>query len=51
MKIIVCDRSTLRLSPSVSVALSKIPSSNCHKASLAFSISSKSKNEIFNFSV
>src|SRR5271168_2277826 len=35
----------------VSVALSKIPSSNCHKASEAFSISSNSKNEIFSFSV
>src|ERR1700723_3661018 len=51
MKIIVCDKSTRRLSPSVKVALSKIPSSSCHKASEAFSISSNSKNEIFSFSV
>src|SRR5277367_2492962 len=51
MKIIVCDKSTRRLSPSVKVALSKIPNSNCHKASEAFSISSNSKNEIFSFSV
>ena len=50
-KIIVCDKSTRRLSPSVSVALSKIPKSNCHNASDAFSISSNSKNEIFSFSV
>jgi hypothetical protein len=35
MKIIVCQRSTRRLSPSVSIALFKIPSGNCHKASLA----------------
>src|SRR5580700_2175426 len=51
MKIIVCDRSTRRLSPSVSVALSKIPSSNFHNASDAFSISSNSRIESFNFSV
>ena len=42
-KITVCDRSTRRLSPSVNVALSRIPSSNCHSASEAFSISSNSR--------
>src|SRR2546425_793324 len=41
-KITVCDKSTLRLSPNVSVALSSIPSNSCHNASLAFSISSNS---------
>ena len=51
MKIIVCDKSTRRLSPSVNVALSKIPNSNCHRESEAFSISSKSKKESFSFSV
>ena len=50
-KIIVCDRSTRRLSPSVSVALSRIPSSNCHSASDAFSISSNSRKLSFSFSV
>ncbi len=35
------DKSTLRLSPSVRVALSKIPNKSCHSASFAFSISSK----------
>ena len=50
-KIIVCDRSTRRLSPSVSVALSRIPSSNCHSASDAFSISSNSRKLSFIFSV
>src|SRR6266478_5343487 len=50
-KITVCDRSTRRLSPSVNVALSKIPSSSCHSASEAFSISSNSKNDSFSFSV
>src|SRR5256712_695178 len=48
-KIIVADRSTRRLSPSVSVALSKIPSSNCHSASEAFSISSNSRKLSFSF--
>ncbi len=43
-KIIVAERSTRRLSPSVSVALSKIPSSNCHSAPEAFSISSNSRS-------
>src|SRR5713101_1556072 len=33
-KITVCERSTFRLSPKVSVALSSIPSSICHSASL-----------------
>ena len=42
-KITVCDKSTRRLSPRVSVALSNIPNSNCQRASDAFSISSNSK--------
>src|ERR1700747_2411484 len=46
-KITVCDKSTLRLSPKVNVALSSIPSSSCHSASLAFSISSNSKKLSF----
>src|SRR5207244_13213604 len=50
-KIIVADRSTRRLSPSVSVALSKIPSSNCHSASEAFSISSNNRKLSFSLSV
>src|SRR6266446_4097902 len=50
-KITVCERSTRRLSPRVSVALSSIPSSNCQRASLAFSISSKSRKLSFSFSV
>ncbi len=50
-KITVCDKSTLRLSPKVRVALSSIPSRSCHKASDAFSISSNSKKLSFNFSV
>ena len=40
MKIMAREKSTLRLSPSVSVALSRTPSSRFHSASLAFSISS-----------
>jgi len=40
-----------RLSPSVSVALSRIPSSSCHSASEAFSISSNSRNDSFSLSV
>src|SRR6266852_6102330 len=50
-KITVCDKSTFRLSPNVSVALSNIPSSNCHSASLAFSISSNNSKESFSLSV
>src|SRR5207245_11205314 len=50
-KIIVADRSTRRLSPSVSVALSKIPSSNCHSASEAFSISSNRRKISLSISV
>ena len=46
-----CDRSTRRLSPSVNVALSRIPSSSCHSESDAFSISSNSRIESFSFSV
>ena len=42
MKIIAWEKSTVRLSPSVSVPLSKMPSRRFHSASLAFSISSKS---------
>ena len=42
MKIRAREKSTRRLSPSVSVALSRMPSSRFHSASLAFSISSKS---------
>src|SRR5213594_4324335 len=40
-------QSTFRLSPRVSVALSSIPRSNCHRASLAFSISSKRRKLSF----
>ncbi len=43
MKITHCERSTRRLSPSVSVALSRMPSSSCQRASEAFSISSNSR--------
>src|SRR6266568_3361177 len=50
-KITVCDKSTLRLSPNVSVALSNIPNSNCHSESLAFSISSNKRNDSFSLSV
>ena len=50
-KITVCDKSTRRLSPSVKVALSNMPSSNCHRASAAFSISSNSKKLSFSLSV
>src|SRR5882724_4765667 len=46
-KITVCDKSTFRLSPSVSVALSSIPNSSCHKESLAFSISSNNRKLSF----
>ena len=42
MKIMAREKSTRRLSPSVSVALSRMPSSRFHSASLAFSISSNS---------
>ena len=44
-------RSTLRLSPSVSVALSRMPSRSCQRASDAFSISSKSRMESLSLSV
>src|ERR1700751_5738317 len=46
-KMTVCDKSTLRLSPSVSVALSSIPNSSCHSVSLAFSISSNRRKLSF----
>src|ERR1051325_5146037 len=39
------EKSTRRLSPSVSVALSRMPSRSCHKESEAFSISSKRISE------
>ena len=51
MKIMAREKSTLRLSPSVSVALSRMPSSRFHRASLAFSISSNSTKLIFIVSV
>ena len=51
MMMMQLERSTRRLSPSVSVALSRIPSSSCHRESEAFSISSKSRIESFSFSV
>ena len=46
-----CERSTRRLSPSVKVALSRMPSSSCQSESDAFSISSNSRIESFSFSV
>jgi hypothetical protein len=49
MMMMQLERSTRRLSPSVSVALSRMPSSNCQSESLAFSISSKSRIESFSF--
>ena len=51
MTMMHCERSTRRLSPSVSVALSRMPSSNCQSESEAFSISSNSRIESFSFSV
>jgi len=45
------ERSTRRLSPSVSVALSRIPSSSCQSESDAFSISSNRRIDSFSFSV
>ena len=42
MKIIAREKSTLLLSPSVSVALSMMPCNRFHRASDAFSIPSKS---------
>ena len=51
MMMMQLERSTRRLSPRVSVALSRIPSSNCQSESEAFSISSKSRIESFSFSV
>src|SRR5215475_5832532 len=41
------EKSTQRLSPSVSVALSKMPNRSCQSASDAFSISSKKTKIIF----
>ncbi len=51
MKIIAREKSTLRLSPSVSVALSRMPSNRFHSASDAFSISSNSTKLTFIVSV
>ena len=51
MMMMHCERSTRRLSPSVRVALSRMPSSNCQSESEAFSISSNSRIESFSFSV
>ena len=51
MKIIAREKSTFRLSPSVKVALSRMPSNRFHSASLAFSISSNSTKLIFIVSV
>ena len=51
MMMMHCDRSTRRLSPKVSVALSRMPSSSCQSESLAFSISSNSRIESFSLSV
>ena len=51
MKIMAREKSTRRLSPSVRVALSRMPSSRFHSASLAFSISSNSTKLSFIFSV
>ena len=51
MKIMAREKSTRRLSPNVSVALSKIPSSKFHSESLAFSISSNSTKLSFILSV
>ena len=45
------EKSTRRLSPKVNVALSSIPSNNCHRLSEAFSISSNSTSETFISSV
>jgi hypothetical protein len=42
---IVFEKSTRRLSPKVSVALSRMPSRSCHRLSEAFSISSKRTSE------
>ena len=51
MMMMTCDKSTRRLSPSVSVALSRMPNSNCHSESDAFSISSNSRIDSFSFSL
>src|SRR5438445_2417988 len=51
MKIKHREKSTRRLSPSVSVALSRMPSKSCHSASEAFSISSKSSRDSLSFGV
>ena len=50
-KIIDEEKSTLRLSPSVKLPLSRMPKRRFHKASEAFSISSKSTMLTFIFSV
>ena len=47
----VREKSTRRLSPRVSDALSRMPSRSCHSASEAFSISSNSTRENFSLSV
>ena len=51
MKIIAREKSTLRLSPSVSVALSRIPNKRFQSASEAFSISSNKMKLTFMVSV
>ena len=51
MKIMVREKSTRRLSPSVKLALSRMPRSRFQRASLAFSISSKSTKLSLIFSV
>ena len=51
MKIMAREKSTFRLSPRVSVALSRMPSRRFHSASLAFSISSNSTKLSFTVSV
>ena len=51
MKIRLFEKSTRRLSPNVSVALSRMPSNRFHNASLAFSISSNSTKATLRVSV
>src|SRR5206468_8797823 len=51
IKIMAREKSTRRLSPSVSVALSRTPSRRFHSESLAFSISSNSTKLSFILSV
>src|ERR1022692_3369801 len=51
MMMMQLERSTRRLSPRVSVALSRIPSNSCQSESEAFSNSSNSRIDSFSFSV